>query len=323
MNEKSLKSIAANCPCGCEPVSLREMFPVTFCYGSSYALRECGSCGTAFFDPPPSIQDLHTFYSIHGYDFNQQSQAARARFLISRYLIHRTKGRFLDIGCATGFLLKALSAEISWEVHGVELVTKAAEFAKNTLGLSHVLNVDLEGARYPDGYFDVVHISEVLEHVTDPLALLRECRRIIKPDGLFFLSLPNGRADRQGLIDYWKLYQEAPGHASGHIFFFSSVGLINMLKCAGFKVVETRTYAFKQGLRSLRLFPKRPRWQGMFEPRKTPEISSDSEISIHQKKYSEAFYRIKYGLRQRLAVSGLRSFGLGWDLVLEPRENSG
>jgi 2-polyprenyl-3-methyl-5-hydroxy-6-metoxy-1,4-benzoquinol methylase len=310
---------ATPCFCGNSILGAKNICPVTFCYGSSYALKECHGCGLTYFDPTPTLVDLQKFYSTHGYQFNFHSQASRARFLLDRYLQAWPQGRFLDVGCASGLLLYALKSMSDLEVHGVELSKKAVTFANTQLKLQNVLNQDLLSAEYPSGFFDAIHISEVLEHVPSPVELLRECRRIIKPGGLFFLSLPNGLADRQGLIDYWKRYGVAPGHASGHIFFFSPESLKRMLNDTGFEICETHTYAFKQGLRSLGLLPRRPGGEGMFAPRTQPEVSNTEEIILEPPKHSEFFYRIKYGTRQRIRLPGLLRFGLGWDLVLRPR----
>lgn len=291
---------------------------MTFTFGSKYSLRECQTCGVSYYFPQLGIPELQTFYSTHGYEFNLNSQAARAKRIANNYLHQRPVGRFLDVGCATGFLLDGIKNEVGWDVHGVELVEKAASFASGTLGLKDVLNKDLQQAGYPSAFFDVVHVSEVLEHVPDPISMLEECRRIIKPDGLFFLSLPNGCADRQGLIDYWNIHRIPPGHASGHIYFFSAKGLRDAVRAAGFKIVSTHTYAFKQGLRSLRLFPRRRGWAGMFSPRTETEKPNNSEIGFTLNKHSKRFYQIKYGLRERLKIPGLWRVGLGWHLVLEP-----
>ena len=305
------------CPCCGSKAEQTLLCPATFTYGSEHRLLECESCRVSYFSPVPSLADLTTFYSTHGYEFNPHSQAARAREISRKYLLGRPAGKFLDVGCATGFLLDAVQKQTGWEVYGVELVEKAVKFANSTLQLNNVLNLDLESAKYPTAYFDVVHISEVLEHVPDPVALLRECRRILKPDGIFFLSLPNGTADRQGMIDYWTLYRKPPGHASGHIFFFSAQGLISLLSSNGFKLVDSYTYAFKQGLRSMGLFPKRRNWEGMFCPRTEPEIPNSAEIKYPAKKHSDFYYRLKYGVREKLKVHGLRRYGLGWHLILE------
>jgi SAM-dependent methyltransferase len=306
------------CPICGNVAKSTELLPVTFNYGSRHKLQECYSCKSSYFHPLPTLTDLVKFYSIHGYEFNRHSASYRASIIVRKHMNQRSAGRFLDVGCATGFLLKEVQTLSHWDVFGVELSEKAAAFAREGLQLRNVRQCDLLAAEFSTGFFDIVHISEVLEHVPEPLALLQECRRIVKPSGTFLLSLPNGLADRQGLLDYWRLHQEAPGHGSGHIFFFSKCGLESLAEKAGFRIVGGETYAFKQGLRSLGLFPERRGWEGMFTPRRDPEVANDSEITIPTDKHSASYYRIKYGLREKLKLPGLHRFGLGWHVVLKP-----
>jgi 2-polyprenyl-3-methyl-5-hydroxy-6-metoxy-1,4-benzoquinol methylase len=315
------QALSQRCPICNEGAKQLEQVPVVFNYGSVHTLRKCTSCESSYFAPLPSLANLITFYSTHGYDFNPHSAAHRARAIVRAHLSTDRKGRFIDIGCATGFLLKEVERLSGWDVYGVEISEKATRFAQERLGLTNVSQKDLLSAGFPEGFFDVVHISEVLEHVPNPLEILKECRRILKPEGSFLLSLPNGLADRQGLLDYWARHKEAPGHGSGHIFFFSEQGLRRLAHQAGFDIIEGETYAFKQGLRSLGLFPKRPGWQSMFEPRREPEKPVTSEITMPPQKHSDFYYRLKYGLRGMAAVSGLQRFGLGWHLLLKPAKS--
>lgn len=308
----------SNCPVCSEHASYKELCPVTFEYGSAHRLIECEVCQSSFFHPVPTLESLRIFYSSGGYDFNPVSQFSRARSISKHFLLGRELGVFLDVGCATGFFLKGIESYSRWEVHGVELSEKAAGFARESLGLRHVLSSDLHGASYDTAMFDAVHISEVLEHVPNPLGLLRECRRVVKDDGIFFLSLPNGLADRQGLIDYNRKYQRPAGHESGHIYFFSSKGLVALLRRAGFKLIRAESYAFKQGLRSLSLFPKRPNWDRFYSPRVQPEVENSTEISMPHTGNRIFRAEIRYRFRERLALPGLLRAGLGWRLVLAP-----
>jgi len=313
-----VQPLSAECPvCGCVAKST-DLLPVVFNFGSKHHLRECSSCESSYFYPFPTLDDLIKFYSTHGYEFNRHSASHRASVIVRNHIGQSTSGRFLDVGCATGFLLKEVQTLTGWDVFGVELSEKAATFARVGLQLRNVRQCDLLAAEFSTGFFDIVHISEVLEHVPDPLALLRECRRIVNPNGTFLLSLPNGLADRQGLIDYWRLHQEAPGHGSGHIFFFSKSGLESLVGRAGFRIVGSETYAFKQGLRSLGLFPERRGWEGMFAPRRESEVANTSEITTPRDKHSAFYYRLKYGVRESLTVPGLQRFGLGWHVFLKP-----
>jgi 2-polyprenyl-3-methyl-5-hydroxy-6-metoxy-1,4-benzoquinol methylase len=275
----------------------------------------CTHCGSSYFSPPPRHDDFRLFYSTHPYDFNRFSQVSRAQQIIRNHLQSRITGNFLDVGCATGYLLAEIQKQTKWNVYGVELVTKAAIFAKEKLHLEQVQNTDLHSANYPSEFFDVIHISEVMEHVADPYALLAECRRILKPDGFFLLSLPNGVADRQGMIDFANAEAGVAGHASGHIYFFSELGLKHLLARTGFRIESSQTAAFKQGLRTMGLFPKRRNWQDMFRPRFAPEEAVSSEILEIQDLPPNRLVKLKYGLRNLIRVPEMHRFGLAWHLV--------
>jgi SAM-dependent methyltransferase len=58
----------------------------------------------------------------------------------------------------------------------------------------HVEVGSLPDLNYPEGKYDVVAMSQVIEHVPDPATLLRECRRVLRPGGRLVLSTPNARS---------------------------------------------------------------------------------------------------------------------------------
>ena len=86
---------------------------------------------------------------------------------------------------------------------------------------------------------DVLHAAAAFEHVSDPLATLAECRRILKPGGLLGLATPNGRSlgsrwfgrSWRGLTPPW------------HLHLFGPRSLRQVLHGAGFRVVALRTTA--------------------------------------------------------------------------------
>ena len=310
------------CPI-CNSLVHRQRFlcPASFNYGAEHVLQECLDCGVTYFQPPPTLDQLNTFYLVEGYEFSRHSQEHRARVIVRKHLRTTSQGAFLDIGCGTGYLLNEVRARTNWSVFGVELSPRACEFAKNSLKLDTIINSDLAGAQFKDGSFDVLHISEVLEHVPSPLSFLTECRRIIKPDGTLLLSLPNGQSDRQGLLDFWKENAKPPGHASGHIYFFSSKSLRVLLAKTGFEIVSSQTYAFKQGLRSLGLFPKRKGGSGMYQPRSTVEKENKKVVENPGAKHSDAYFRIRYGLRDLVSIPGMHRPGHAFRLVVRPVGN--
>ncbi|MBW2341104.1 MAG: class I SAM-dependent methyltransferase [Deltaproteobacteria bacterium] len=101
----------------------------------------------------------------------------------------RHKGKLLDVGCGDGaFLL--LAEKSGWEISGTELSRYAAKYASDKSGIK-IFCGELFDAQYPTYAFDVVTMWHVLEHVTDPTRYLTEIHRILKPDGLLVVAVPN------------------------------------------------------------------------------------------------------------------------------------
>lgn len=96
--------------------------------------------------------------------------------------------KVLDVGCGSGVLLARMKA-LGWEAEGVELDPGGVEAAR-ARGVT-VHQGQLADAKFPDDHFDAVHSAHVIEHVYDPVALLRECFRILKPGGKLVILTPN------------------------------------------------------------------------------------------------------------------------------------
>ncbi|MFI2752580.1 methyltransferase domain-containing protein [Cellulomonas sp. P22] len=97
--------------------------------------------------------------------------------------------RVLDVGCGPGTITIDLAARIApGEVIGLDrssAVIEAAREAQAEAGAENVSFVvgDVYELSYPDASFDVVHAHQVLQHLTDPVAALREMRRVARPGG--------------------------------------------------------------------------------------------------------------------------------------------
>ena len=94
--------------------------------------------------------------------------------------------QILDYGCGTGSLTRSLAA--FGDVTGVDLYPEAVAFCRKR-GLENVRQID-SPQDLPDSTYDLVGCFDVLEHVEDDLALLRELGRILKPGGVWVLTVP-------------------------------------------------------------------------------------------------------------------------------------
>lgn len=223
------------------------------------------------------------------------------------------------MGCATGFFINGIKKHSNWEVYGTDFGESAVRFAREQLGLS-VVQGDLADARFPDEFFDYVHVNNVLEHVLNPISLLEECRRIIKPDGIFFLSVPNGFNDSLDLIDFWKQEKMPARSKSGHIFFFPARTLLMLFRQTGFEVVTQKTYSLKRGFRSIGYLPRKPNWKKDYIPRQSPEeiISPEVTIPDQKKKHSDFYYKYRFIQGNLTMLPGLHRFGLDFLFILKP-----
>jgi len=168
-----------------------------------YVYARCRDCGAYFVDPMPSPDQVAGSHYDEVYyasaeprpDEDAWNRGAR------RAARHRlgwieqaagAKGRFLDVGTGTGFQLAA-ARDAGWEVEGVDVSARAVAFARDTLGVPVRLGT-LEQAGFADETFDAVSLTHVLEHVPDPVGLLTEVARILRPNGVAAIAVPNSRA---------------------------------------------------------------------------------------------------------------------------------
>lgn len=91
-------------------------------------------------------------------------------------------GRLLDVGCGNGRFLR-VARSLGWDATGVETDPVSAAHARATGAEVH--------ATMPDATFDVITLNHVLEHVADPLALLRQCAERLAPGGRIGIAVPN------------------------------------------------------------------------------------------------------------------------------------
>jgi SAM-dependent methyltransferase len=152
------------------------------------------------------------------------------------YLPPRTDGRVVDVGCGSGTTLAQLR-DLGWRTEGVDSDPKAVA-AASSRGLEVHLG-SLPDRRYPDSSMDAVTMSHVIEHVPDPAGLLRECRRVLKPDGRLVVVTPN--AASLGHSRYGAAWRglEPPRHLQ----VFTGPSLRRAVETAGLRPVVLRTSA--------------------------------------------------------------------------------
>ncbi len=161
---------------------------------------------------------------------------ARRKLALLRHVPPRVprQGRWLDVGCAAGFFLA--EARAHYAVQGVELSEWSATYARQRLRLP-VVTGSLQSACLPAAHFDVISLWDVIEHVPDPVPLLQEAARLLRPQGRLVLTTGDwGSAYAQARGADWHLMTPP-----WHLCMFSRATLARAAAHAGLRLVACRS----------------------------------------------------------------------------------
>lgn len=284
--------------------------------GAEHDVVECRTCAAIYFEPLPTVSELEQFYSASYYDFERHRNEGRGMAFAKKYLRRLKPGKLLDVGCANGFFINGIRRNSDWAVYGVDFGSAAVRFAREELKLDVVAG-DLTETDFADAEFDFVHVNNVLEHVLDPLAVLRECRRILKPGGTMYLSVPNGYVDSRELITYYKTENRTPRAKNGHVFYLQAQTLRRLIAEANFKIELAHTYGIRRGMRSLGWLPQKGNWKAPYVLKeKSP--ASDTFTVNEKKKKPDFYYQYRFAQLNAKMLPGLHRFGLDYQFFLKP-----
>ena len=207
----------------------------------------CKGCGLTWTLPCPGISYDEQVDYFENYLNNEKLFRSFFTPLLSFTREHISAGKLLEIGSSVGFLLEEAMA-CGFQVEGIELNKKAAEYCANK-GIK-INNCLLEECQFPDGKFEVVIMSHVLEHIADLKGFLAEINRVLAPSGYIVLSQPT-YAGLIAKILKSKWYGWAP---RDHVWHFTPKSIGYVLEQSGFNVKglrrNTMHYPFGHRLRS-------------------------------------------------------------------------
>jgi 2-polyprenyl-3-methyl-5-hydroxy-6-metoxy-1,4-benzoquinol methylase len=158
--------------------------------------------------------------------------------------------RILEIGCGEGYtgayLKKTGQAK---EVHGIELMPAAAQSARQRL--DSVITGDLEKIEFPfeHQYFDYILATDTLEHLVEPMNVLKRIKSVLKPNGIIIASVPNMRHIKVlwhlAVEGDWHYQDEGPFDRT-HVRFFTRKSFARLFTESGFTVVKTEPVLLKK-----------------------------------------------------------------------------
>jgi len=208
----------------------------TTAYGAAPSdLLRCTVCGHRQVAEFPSDADLEKAYGEvdeGAYLDEETGQRATARVALDRIDRHRlseSERSMIDVGCWVGFLLSEAQSR-GWRAAGVEPSRFAAQFAREELGLD-VRPGTLASVDLPPASFDAAVLGDVIEHLPDPGAALDEVKRVLRPGGILYLTLPDaGSAIARALGARW--WSVIPTHVQ----YFTRESIARLLERRGYVV---------------------------------------------------------------------------------------
>lgn len=219
----------------------------------------CNRCGLTFSSPRVEESDLLRYYPSNYHVYHPPTPvrgrplgAAVRRLAMAPYSLRFGdpdwgpapfgSGRFLDVGCGAGGLLKRM-AGLGWHCSGIDISPTAVAVARQAVPAAHVEKATLATFE-PDRLFALISMQHVLEHVPDPVATLARCRQLLEPGGALLVSVPNIES-----FEAWAFGRRWIGlDIPRHLTHFSRVTLTALLERSGFDVVWVRPAMFASSL---------------------------------------------------------------------------
>ena len=203
---------------------------------------KCLQCGLIFRKTKIETNEIQKIYNdkeyFSGYLENYKEFIKIFEQMLNLIEKYQNPRKILDIGCGVGLLLY-LAKKRGWEASGIEIF--ASNFAKNKLKLNVINSNNLDILK--DKYFDVIVVNHVLEHIENPLVILKQIKEKLNTNGFLFIGVPN----IEGLFPRIQKENWPSLQPLAHIYQFTPKTLKLLLQKIGFKPIRiiTQNQRFK------------------------------------------------------------------------------
>lgn len=212
------------CPlCSSEKINLFQNNNDHFLSRENFSLLRCEHCGFVFTQDTPDESNIKKYYesieyvshndsatglSSKLYRFSRSLMLNKKRNILRNYT-GIDKGSLLDIGSGTGHFLSEMK-DAGWDVKGIEINTKAREYSVSRFLINVIPPSEISDIQ--SGSIDCITMWHVLEHFEDPFEYMDQVHRILKPDGVLIVALPNCNSfDAVYYKEFWAAY-DVPRH---------------------------------------------------------------------------------------------------------------
>lgn len=211
---------------------------------NDFTIVQCRSCKLMFVKEQLSQQELDYHYckAADGMDVdedcvyldkenveNLKYYYRNLRSFIQKRIL---TGKILDIGCNAGYFLDVMKG---FECYGIDRSPSHGEIAKKKYG-DNIFIGTFENYKAPDFLFDCISLQDVLDHMVDPLKVLKTCNKLLKPNGILIVKV-HDISCLYARITGKNFYALLPPL---HLFYFNRTSLAMALKKASFKIVLTK-----------------------------------------------------------------------------------
>ncbi|MGA9116838.1 MAG: class I SAM-dependent methyltransferase [Bacteroidota bacterium] len=220
-----------------------------------YRMVRCRHCGLVFSREILPGETLRRLYAESTVTFSRYADIIAADYwrALEPFMAPGRRGKALEVGCSSGFFLETLLKAGFREVAGVEPSREAIGRAAPRVRDAIVPGFFREGM-FPEESFDLVCSFQTLDHLEEPLEVLRGLRRLLRPGGTGYFITHNVRAFQARALG-----EKSPIIDVEHIYLFDRRTLRRALEETGY--VETAVGSLRNSYPAgywLRMFPMRP-----------------------------------------------------------------
>ena len=210
-----------------------------------FRLVECDGCGLIFSNP--IFQKTYILEKYYNAEYIQEEQTSNYLVAYREEFLKVFKSvdyvdSLLEIGCADGFFLRFAKELGIPNVRGVEPGSDAVEKAEDDIR-SFIYNGTFEEGLYEDNTFDIVCIFQVLDHVIDPLSIMKNVTRILKPGGHFLTITRNVKSWQPRIVG-----ESCPMFDVQHIFLWDLNTIRILMEKSGLHHVRSGDIRVQYGI---------------------------------------------------------------------------
>jgi 2-polyprenyl-3-methyl-5-hydroxy-6-metoxy-1,4-benzoquinol methylase len=214
----------------------------------TWRLARCLACGLHFTNPQPTHDDIRGFYSgnyhaeLRSAGVTEELFGPKYERYIERIRRFVVSGRTLDVGCATG-LFPYMLRKLGYQAEGVELDAESLQWGRANYRVPIHAGPMEELVTCCPASYDLITLTDVLEHTENPLASLRCVSRLLKKNAYAMVTFPDIRSVKS---IYYEWLARLTGrdwiwcmcHIPGHTWEFTESTAVDCFERTGFRVVD-------------------------------------------------------------------------------------